>query len=331
MINLSETQLIADIMQDYFDSNSTNYAGMYKIYSDFAPPVNENTGSARHDNKQSDLTRFDQVTDDLVKQQLINGNIVGVVKTYPAKYTEIGGIYGVKLIFTLDLFSLMDKTEIQAEVNKLIHDSVYKNSAVSSHTNATIPTIDAGNTYHIAWGYNKPNYAVLESTGYGRRQQLTIVGNITVALANTGLKAGFFGDDFTLQVKYPTTTGLSAYAAFGEVLAIKPVMQTEIEETQQNTSGVLKKKYIPAGKSNTVVITAMFTRGSTLLEHFLKQSLDGLETTTVNPYNYSLKFKLEKGVADLEIEWSKAVLLQVDEAFTLGEFVFFNLTFGKSV
>lgn len=325
-------------MQNYFDNNSTNYSGMYKIYSDFAPPVNEKTGSARHDDKQADLTRFDQVTDDLVKQQLINGNIVGVVKTYPAKYTEIGGIYGVKLTFTLDLFSLMDKTEIQTEANELMHDSDYKNSAVSSHTNATIPTIDTGNTYYIAWGYNKPSYAVLENTGYGRRQQLTIVGNITISLTSgvfnplaNSIYAGFFGDDLKLQVKYPTTSGLSDYTTLNTVLAIKPVMQTEIEEGQQNTSGVLKKKYTPAGRSNTVVVTAMFTRLQTFLEHFYLQSLDGLASDITNPYLYSLKFTLSKELGDLDVEWTKAVLLQVDEAFTLGDFVFFNLTFGKSV
>jgi hypothetical protein len=329
LIKLSETQLLSDIFQKYFDEESTNYSGMYKIYSDFAPPVNEKTGSPRHDDKQADLIRFDQITEDLLKQQLENGNIVGVTKTYPTQYTEIGGIYGAKVLFTLDLFSLMDKTELQTEINGLVFESDYKNSAVSKFTTAQIPTITTGNTYYVAWGYNKPNYAVLENTGYGRRQQLTLSGSIFIAMSNTTISAGYFGDEFTLQTKYPVVAGLSSYVDFKEALSISLVEQVRVENKPINVSGQTKTKIIHNGSEHTAVVTGLFTRTSTLGEHFLKHLLADF-TNMLDPYTYHLKFTLEKGITDYSTEWTNAKLLKIDTVFNLGEFVFLNITFSLS-
>ena len=306
---ITETQLLAQNINTWFNTFSTENADKYDILADFNPLENERVDST--------LERFAQNTDDMIKQQIESDKIRAVVKTSIAPYNPVQGVYAVTTNFTVN-FWLNIKTNAQ-DVIEDIYDFIF-NSTDGQYNGKVTKTVVDTTTYSIAWGFNKPTAfqkRTLDGTVY---QQVSMTGTTTITAedATKGISALYFGDNFILSLTGQSFTKTQVTG----VASIEPIYNSQLK--QKNVDGLVKP-YISL-RENDMVLVYPFRKNDPLALHFLDVVMGEIKAE-----NYEVELKLIDGETTVKTyTWSNTTLAGERSPLQLGEFPALSMTLKKA-
>jgi|LGVF01.2.fsa_nt_gb hypothetical protein len=280
---ITETQIIANTFNDWFNDNGSK---AYDIYADFNPLENERFDSS--------LERFNQTSDEMIKQQIASEEVRGVVSTPITPYDPVGGTYAVITPFTVNFWLDIKEnaTEVINDIYKLIfdeNDGQY-NGKVTQHIYGTT-------TYSIAWGFNKPTAFATKTIQGTKYQQVTMSGEATITAedATLGIKGLYFGDNFVLSI----TGDTFAKTEIDGASSIEPTSNSRLKEQQL---GGRIMPYI-AFTENDITILYPFRKDDALALHFFDLLMGEIEAE-----DYELELKIVNGTTTVKTYiWSDVV------------------------
>jgi len=310
-MNITETQIIANELNTWFNSFSVSNQDKYVITADYAPLENERFNSQ--------LERFYKNPDEVAKQQIESDKIRGLLRTGVSEYDPVQQTFATTKIFELKIRTdeKTNSADVLEDIYNLIHFDKTNGQYNGKVTNVTYGTT----TYSIAWGFYTPT--VLEppeAKGGTRYKYITVSGTATIVAEDITNEVNglYFGDNFILSITGETFGEIQATG----VASIEPIYDGKLKEGQSTGRNKVRIGVI----DNRLTILYPFRKNDTLALKLFDIAI-GEEKTE----KYTIKLQIIDNETVIKTyTWNNAYALGSTEPLQLGKLPALNMTFIKS-
>jgi len=298
---MTNTQLITNQINTWLNANSTDYKNKYDLTATYNPVEQERVINT--------LNLFLGDADTITKQEIENNNIRGVVQAGIVKKNEVFDIDASTPVFQVAIRADAKKTGIVDDVRAFI----------DAYNGLVTKEILSSGTYYYAWGFNTFEAVNSVNKNDVRFLTLTLTGDVTITRETNNIRAGYFGDEFSISITPP---GIAEQQGV-DVTSFTPTYTSNIERNGAGAEEEVVERYVTRNLSLNMILT----RGSVLGEHYIDVLLrDNLDDDT------TIKISWKKDdITTNEYIWDNAILTSISPPIQLGQFIFITVTYAKTI